>query len=694
MFRKLFILSVTSLAIAILLACVAASIGCQQDPKGDGGEAAEDVTQQDDSNGAGGSDSQDADSGGGITATGSTDGSGGQGGQSGGGSPADTTPPVVSGIAAIDITSISAKVAWNTDEPATSLAEYGLTSSYGSASPADANLVTSHSVVLSGLTSGTTYHFRIKSKDAAGNEAVSQDIGFTTVKSDVNAPLISDVSVTDITQDSARVTWTTDEPATSVVEYGLSSIYGSTSGPDSDRMTSHSIVLSGLISGTTYHFSMKSQDASGNEALSADGVFTTVRRDVTPPAISNVAASNVTQNSAKITWKTDEPATSQVEYGLTSGYGSSSPADANLVTSHSVVLNGLASGTKYHFSVQSKDASGNEAISGDATFTTVQPDVTPPVISNVAATNVTHNSARITWKTNEQATSQVEYGLTSGYGSASPADANLVTSHSVTLSGLTSSTTYHFMVRSEDASGNEAVSGDATFTTAQTSSDGFNRAILSMTFDDGWEDSYTYALPQLNDYGFKTTQYLCTQYLTAEYSGSELYKIQAYAKTGHEIGSHTVTHPFLPQVTPEQLDYELRESKAFLESIFGAGNITNFATPYGEYNDAVVDAITQYYQSHRSVDEGYNSKANFDIYNIMVQNMTNTTTLSEVQSWIENAKAGNYWLVIVYHRIGPDPDTYETSPEDFYAQLAMIASEGIAVETVQDALAEILPQLS
>lgn len=190
--------------------------------------------------------------------------------------------------------------------------------------------------------------------------------------------------------------------------------------------------------------------------------------DTTPPVISVVNISGTTQSSVTITWTTNETATSQVEYGLNTSYGSETPLDTNLVTSHSVTLSGLTAGTTYHFRVKSKDASGNEIADSDRTFTTTATaDTTPPVISAVNTSGTTNSSVTITWTTNEAATNQVMYGLTTSYGSTTPLDTNLVTSHSVTLSGLSASTTYHFKVKSKEASGNEAMSGDFTFTTSK-----------------------------------------------------------------------------------------------------------------------------------------------------------------------------------------------------------------------------------
>jgi hypothetical protein len=89
------------------------------------------------------------------------------------------------------------------------------------------------------------------------------------------------------------------------------------------------------------------------------------------PIITNMAAGNITETEATITWDTDKPATSQAEYGLTANYGSSTSEDSNLVTSHSVNLTGLTLGTEYHYKVICKDSEDKESMSIDYRFTTL-----------------------------------------------------------------------------------------------------------------------------------------------------------------------------------------------------------------------------------------------------------------------------------------------------------------------------------
>jgi hypothetical protein len=91
--------------------------------------------------------------------------------------------------------------------------------------------------------------------------------------------------------------------------------------------------------------------------------------DTTAPVISNVAIGLFSNNAGTISWNTDEPSTSSVDYGLTAGYGFSM-TNSILVTSHSIRLTNLISATTYHYRVSSSDASNNSATGLDNTILT------------------------------------------------------------------------------------------------------------------------------------------------------------------------------------------------------------------------------------------------------------------------------------------------------------------------------------
>ena len=98
----------------------------------------------------------------------------------------DTTPPEISGLGSSYVGETMAIVAWTTNEASTSQVEFGATTDYGASSLLDITMVTNHSVVLSGLAAGNTYHYRVKSRDDWGNEASAQ--GITLVTHDVPWP--------------------------------------------------------------------------------------------------------------------------------------------------------------------------------------------------------------------------------------------------------------------------------------------------------------------------------------------------------------------------------------------------------------------------------------------------------------------------------------------------------------------------
>jgi uncharacterized lipoprotein YddW (UPF0748 family) len=177
-------------------------------------------------------------------------------------------------------------------------------------------------------------------------------------------PVITNVAASGVTNAAATITWTTNTDATSQVQYGLTTSYGSTSPLNSTAVKSHSVGLAGLTASTLYHYRVISTNTYGT-TNSIDYTFSTGG----PPTISNVQSGSITATAATITWTTSPAANSQVFYGLTSSYGSSSTLDSTNVTSHSVALSGLTGGTTYHYKVVSANTYGS-AESADATFAT------------------------------------------------------------------------------------------------------------------------------------------------------------------------------------------------------------------------------------------------------------------------------------------------------------------------------------
>lgn len=121
---------------------------------------------------------------------------------------------------------------------------------------------------------------------------------------------------------------------------------------------------------TEHNIQINACDMKGNCMDAVNYKFTTTDPDTVDPVISDIVVS-VLPIGADISWKTDEPATTRIEYGKTTGYGGVFE-ESTLKTSHSVQIRGLQPTTLYHFKIFATDEQNNTADSGDQTFTTLE----------------------------------------------------------------------------------------------------------------------------------------------------------------------------------------------------------------------------------------------------------------------------------------------------------------------------------
>jgi peptidoglycan/xylan/chitin deacetylase (PgdA/CDA1 family) len=108
---------------------------------------------------------------------------------------------------------------------------------------------------------------------------------------------------------------------------------------------------------------------------------------------------------------------------------------------------------------------------------------------------------------------------------------------------------------------------------------------IILSFDDGWENYYTNALPILVKYKAKSVVFLIAGKSGNGYLNDA--EITQIIKSGMEIGDHTYTHPDLTVLNDKQLAYEIASSKQFLENKYNI-NIISLCYPSGSYNDRVI----------------------------------------------------------------------------------------------------------
>ncbi|MGH9978607.1 MAG: polysaccharide deacetylase family protein [Nitrososphaeraceae archaeon] len=129
--------------------------------------------------------------------------------------------------------------------------------------------------------------------------------------------------------------------------------------------------------------------------------------------------------------------------------------------------------------------------------------------------------------------------------------------------------------------------------------DVFGQKAVVLTFDDGWKDQMTNAVPIMNRHDFKATFFIVCNYLDKE--GRMTWDdISTLDKLGYDIQSHTMNHRDLAKLSTKDLEYEIGQSKKCL--LDHGINSTIFATPFnsGWDNATVVNMTSKYYDTARS----------------------------------------------------------------------------------------------
>ena len=297
-------------------------------------------------------------------------------------------------------------------------------------------------------------------------------------------PLLAGGAQRNTTETSVLLDGTIDRhglPTTYVVEYGLTTAYGSTSrfggsvpfGSGSGPQPVSDYVDE-LMPRTTYHYRFRATSAGGT-TTGEDRTFTTLGP---PPQVTTRPASGVTATGATLNGTINpsgDETTYWFEYGPTTAYGRSTlPASAgagSIEQAASAIVSGLDPGTTQHFRLMADHESSGAPVAGeDRTFTTLgPPQVTTRPASGITATGATLNGTIN--PSGDETTYWFEYGPTTAYGSSTlPASAgagSIEQAASAVVSGLDPGTTQHFRLVADNESSGAPVAGeDLTFTTA------------------------------------------------------------------------------------------------------------------------------------------------------------------------------------------------------------------------------------
>ena len=368
-------------------------------------------------------------------------------------------PVIISGPYISTITHNSAIVSWETNEPATTLLNYGASNLSQNASIAGYR--TQHEVILNGLLAITQYDLEVSTLDSVGNgPTISPVASFYTLEApDILPPVIvSGPMVTNITDTEATIVWETDEPSVSGVSLNDGTAY--TVYRDENLSVLHEIRITDLTASTLYHFTVSSTDGLGNgPTLSDQKDFSTLDTPITGPPvlIGKIKVVGITDHSARINWKTDDGIDTVIRYGTSANVLDTLVSGDLIKGGHVAHLNGLEKNTEYFFRAYSTDSSGNELVSEVLSFRTrTHPDNKEPKFTkSPTIVHQTDTTATIEWETDEPVESSVKYGVGQNKN-IHKSKKEQSTKHQITLVGLTPNQSHSFEVSCKDSSGNQS----------------------------------------------------------------------------------------------------------------------------------------------------------------------------------------------------------------------------------------------
>ena len=221
---------------------------------------------------------------------------------------------------------------------------------------------------------------------ASANVAAIVNVAPKSVVSPEGPITIEGISVTNLTNNSATINWTTPTESTGSVVFGtkttknkktkVTSIYRGKTIADSKTGAIHSVKLSGLKKNTKYFFKIDGNDASGS-ATSAIQSFKVLKNvptiQVGSSELPNLTIGNITANSATISWTTSSDTTGSLDLSTNKKKLKIVSSDSNVGKNHSIALSGLRRNKKYYFNIviQKNDGS-NDLFSATLSFKTLK----------------------------------------------------------------------------------------------------------------------------------------------------------------------------------------------------------------------------------------------------------------------------------------------------------------------------------
>jgi chitodextrinase len=400
----------------------------------------------------------------------------------------DTTPPTApANLTATSTLATQINLSWmaSTDNVAVTGYMVERCSGAGCATFAQIATPTTTSFNDTGLTASTSYSYRVRADDAAGNNSGYSNVFSTSTLagSDTTPPSApTSLTATAASPSQINLSWTASSDNVGVTGYKVERCSGAACANFAQIATPTATTFNdtALTASTSYSYRVRANDAAGNNSgySNTASATTPAAVDTTPPtAPTNLTATAASTTQINLSWTGSTDNVGVTGYKVERCSGATCANFAQIATPTGTAFNdtGLIASTSYSYRVRANDAAGNNSgYSNTASATTpAAADTTPPTApTNLTATATSTTQINLSWTASTDNVGVTGYKVERCSGAACANFAQIATPTATTFNdtGLTASTSYSYRVRANDAAGNNSGYSNTASATTQAAS--------------------------------------------------------------------------------------------------------------------------------------------------------------------------------------------------------------------------------
>jgi YD repeat-containing protein len=310
----------------------------------------------------------------------------------------------------------------------------------------------------SSLSQNTTYRYRIRAYDVAGNFSGYSAIASSTTVADVTVPTVpTSLSATAASGTQINLSWSasTDSGGSGLSGYKIERCQGSACGGFAQIAVNSDASYQdvALSAGVTYRYRVRAYDGAGNDSGYSNTATATTTDTVAPSAPTGLAATAPTSSSVNLTWTASTDNVAVTGYKVYRGGTQIGTTSATSYTDNSV-----AGSTAYTYWVSAYDAAGNDSAQSNASTVTTPDTLAPSVPTGLSATTPSSTQVNLSWNASSDTGGSGLAGYRIYRGGAHIATRS-VTNYSDT--SVAASTTYSYRVAAYDNAGNTSAQSAA-----------------------------------------------------------------------------------------------------------------------------------------------------------------------------------------------------------------------------------------